>query len=830
MTSVGTPEVHSGGQETLSNLDLQIIESTTGNIQNSNISLQDVESEAHIPLEYPCNFCYALGTVSRDRWFDWLFEGVNFSYQPDLPEKLYLDIFHGECDKCSSDGSQASLCSFCAHLRPWHLFNHVLPESESSLGDEQIPFLSLGDLMEIRNRAPDCDFCDFLAKRPQFSHLFAWTRIGIVLWESRRRLFADSVYVGDLFLDAQRILTVSACPGIQWDLIKGWLKDHPNQLSRGEPSPGQVFDCFRLIDVAKECVVQISEPTKYATLSYVWGKAADAKFEATSHTISALEREGGLASVKIPATIQDAIVATKRLGLEYLWVDRICIVQDDDNSKLPQIYRMDIIFASSYVTLVAQGQDAMCGLPGVRLDRQGLIQTAHWDGMTIGFPYWPHKPDTCDEWFHHGTPERSDWHKRGWTYQEAVVSKRLLYFTHEGVFLENKEKNTILVEGGTHGPHPPWQTHSYPSYEHAVREISRRKFTYSSDILPAFQGILNWILEKKHRIETDHRFGIPFAKFDLAIQWYSKDTVSKRSSDKRQIFPSWSWASVEGRIDYPQGSVRPLGSLATWAFCGQSGSNQAYLVPVLSHPVELSIHWSRKGGEAQGSMMIAWNEGCFPKAPPSDLKLDLHNPALDLQKSAVQMISHFTYDDFWQASRGEQWQQNMFSPDDLRITSMHPGRLMVHTQCALLDIEPDKSMRKTSDDTYIEHDKAEKTSDFRDFFYIKSHGGKKMGGIKLNPEPQKMLSSFYMQTRGMRVEFLALTVNEGREGTMPWVNYFDLEREEVSYPWDPMPLYPIVKVMLVHRCGRVARRLGIGFVFLKLWVKVERKLRTVILE
>lgn len=97
------------------------------------------------------------------------------------------------------------------------------------------------------------------------------------------------------------------------------------------------------------------------------------------------------------------MIATKELGLRYLWVDRICIVQDDDGINLTQIYRMDTIFGSSDVTLVAQfGEDATSGLPGVRVDRQRVIQAVHWNGLSLAFLYWPwvegaasrYKPDS----------------------------------------------------------------------------------------------------------------------------------------------------------------------------------------------------------------------------------------------------------------------------------------------------------------------------------------------------------------------------------------------------------------------------------------------------
>lgn len=792
---VATPKFRSYDQEQPSHLESQITGSTIANPHHSKTSLKSLDLEAGSPLEHPCKFCHAFGFVRNEGG-----KIKDMSCLLDIiSEQRHLKLFHEKCDKCSNSGSQASLCSFCAHLRPWHFFSHALPESGLGLQDWYHPFISLGDLVEIRTRAPDCEFCDFLARSFPLSNVFPWTNIVIVVGhKSKLLLFAGTEHVGDLLLDPQRISAVRSCPGIQWDLIRGWLGGRTYQPSHGEPSPGQMFDYFRLIDVTKNCVVRVSEHTKYATLSYVWGRVPEANFEATDRNIKALELEGSLAAANVPVTIRDAIVATKELGLKYLWVDRICIVQDDDQSKLPQIYRMDIIFASSYVTLVAEGQDAMCGLPGVQSDRTGIMQTVNWNELNIGFPYWSHSgnPDTTSH--HHWDPGMSDWYRRGWTYQEAVVSKRLLYFTNDGVFLEAEDRDTVLVEGGTHAPRPRWSTYSHPGYYEAVREITARNFTYSSDILLAFQGILNWIIGTECRTEKGHRFGMPFEEFDLAVLWEGDTSAPKRSPDKQHTFPSWSWASFEGRIDFISAPFH-IGSLATWAFCEKSANNQLHLLPVASRPKAFYESWKEDGSVR---MMEAWLEGCFATVPPSNFTQELADCAI-----LPMMDLHFpTYDDFWQASRGEQWQQDMFSSDDLRIASLHPGRLMVHTQCALLDLE------------YVD---PMETSDSTSLFRIKSPNGEGVGAIKLHPVPQKTLSSLYMQTGRMRMEFLALTVLLD-EPNWVWNCFQDKDRL-----YDP---HTAVTVMLVHRCGLVAHRLGIGYVYLQIWSEMEREVKTVILE
>jgi hypothetical protein len=77
----------------------------------------------------------------------------------------------------------------------------------------------------------------------------------------------------------------------------------------------------------------------------------------------------------IPLTIRDAISLTQKLGKQYLWVDSLCLVQDDPEDLIGGIQRMDTIYEQSILTIVAaHGSDAMAGLPGVRQNSRSVSQ------------------------------------------------------------------------------------------------------------------------------------------------------------------------------------------------------------------------------------------------------------------------------------------------------------------------------------------------------------------------------------------------------------------------------------------------------------------------
>ena len=127
--------------------------------------------------------------------------------------------------------------------------------------------------------------------------------------------------------------------------------------------------------------------------------------------------------------IEDAITVTLKLDSHYLWIDRLCIEQEDDADKHGQIGQMDQIFSGASVTLVAAaGLDAESGLPGVgetpqrpqpfAITRgQRLVSTMRHPEMSI---------------------LQSKWLTRGWTYQEAVLSTRRPVFTEEQISFECK--------------------------------------------------------------------------------------------------------------------------------------------------------------------------------------------------------------------------------------------------------------------------------------------------------------------------------------------------------------------------------------------------------
>lgn len=182
------------------------------------------------------------------------------------------------------------------------------------------------------------------------------------------------------------------------DLLQGWIKHCKEQHGRRCQSSflePRDFDATGLvwltvIDVENLCLHDLLKPelltpwgARYVALSYVWGsgnrvitlKSNEAQFR----------MPGGL-DIELPSTIADSIKVTKALGYRYLWVDSLCIVQDDDSTKQSLMDVMDAIYSSADVTLVAStGKGADCGLSGwsdksMRSQRLALVK----DDLRVG--------------------------------------------------------------------------------------------------------------------------------------------------------------------------------------------------------------------------------------------------------------------------------------------------------------------------------------------------------------------------------------------------------------------------------------------------------------
>ncbi|KAF8856232.1 HET-domain-containing protein [Acephala macrosclerotiorum] len=324
----------------------------------------------------------------------------------------------------------------------------------------------------------------------------------------------------------------------------------------------------RLIDVEEMRLVSVAETFEFVALSYVWGTLHMEDLRTVTANVERREEPNGLSRVQLPRTIVDAISVTKDLKIKYLWVDSLCIVQDDEYKQY-QILNMDRIYGlASLVLVAAAGEDAEAGLVGCsnspRTEDDQVFGNVQGLQLLVSSPPLGY------------ILGNSKWNTRGWTYQEWHLARRALVFTNQQVYyicssasycediaLEHvqphSEVSLMLVMDNLSAS---TMRHFLPSrytrstvnsgwieYVRLVEHYSTRELTYESDTLLAISGLLSNL----HR-SSRNRFicGLSIGLFHDALFWIPVTTNELRYTEDEAglAFPTFSWAGWRGAAQY----------------------------------------------------------------------------------------------------------------------------------------------------------------------------------------------------------------------------------------------------------------------------------------
>lgn len=166
----------------------------------------------------------------------------------------------------------------------------------------------------------------------------------------------------------------------------------------------------------------------YAKLSYCWGGVAQ-----PTTTVSNLQDHlQSIDPTRLPKTITDAIDVCRAIGLRYLWVDALCITQDNDNEKQEEIANMGLIYKNSTVTIVAASAAKVSDgfLGNGKPEEPGAQLPLYIDESTTGTVYLRMKNASQTYTSHEPI------FQRGWTYQELLLSPRAIVFDSNQITLK----------------------------------------------------------------------------------------------------------------------------------------------------------------------------------------------------------------------------------------------------------------------------------------------------------------------------------------------------------------------------------------------------------
>ena len=382
-------------------------------------------------------------------------------------------------------------------------------------------------------------------------------------------------------------------PGSQkaFDKVKSWLTQCEQQhgdacAARHSRLPTRVVDVsdparLRLVETGK------GASGRYVTLSYCWGGAQD--FLTTTETIG--KRLDGFTLSDLPQTLQDAVTVTSALGIDYLWVDSICIMGDNVRDRAFEISTMGSIYKDATLTLVASKADAAGNgfLHGDSRPETGLwkaliplafplpnpsaktIQDALTMPRTVFGTVW-----LCDEDPSMTATFRSHVERRGWCLQEKLLSSRLLSYgrwptwrcslaTHSdgGFYPRNAKKETherqlvkCLSEQRRRSTGAETQqlgrtdlhtsTQCLQSWYSLLNEYTQRSLGVQSDRLPAIGGIA---AEISRVTGFTYVAGLWRENLVHDLMWTCQ---AKEWTVRLAAFPgpTWSWASADCPVSY----------------------------------------------------------------------------------------------------------------------------------------------------------------------------------------------------------------------------------------------------------------------------------------
>lgn len=320
--------------------------------------------------------------------------------------------------------------------------------------------------------------------------------------------------------------------GIDFQLARRWvtrcLENHStcHHEYRSQRNPSENFF---LVDTKRLCICRAPPDAPYVALSYCWGLSTSKEsLQHLEENSDFLQTQGSLASNTVPRTIQDAIVFVQKLQLQYLWVDILCIIQDNPRIKSQQIAAMDAIYNSATLTIIAaSGVAADSGIPGVQA---GTRPTTGQKTLRVGEITLL----TVLDWSKDGDIAESPWASRAWTLQEHFLSRRKIFVTEKQIYWQCSEEcwveETVLEDipslgFSRHAIGPLYafdliRNPRFHQFAMAVSDYMLRNLTYRSDTLLAFGGVMKVLQETGARSFTKgFVWGLPVCEFNAALSW-----------------------------------------------------------------------------------------------------------------------------------------------------------------------------------------------------------------------------------------------------------------------------------------------------------------------
>ncbi len=337
-------------------------------------------------------------------------------------------------------------------------------------------------------------------------------------------------------------------------LVSNCIKNHERCDKELTPLPSRVIDVNSTDDTVRLIDCPADARAKYISLSHCWGST-----ETLTTTQESYEaRTKGIPLSHLPKTFFDTIIIARHLGIRYVWIDSLCIMQEDVDDWARESGRMRDVYSNAYVVVAANH---------ARNDSEGCFHKR--PGRTTSKVTIPELGETYAQLLYPGV----EWtfggidfveeplSGRGWALQERVLARRILHYNTSQIYLECN--HGIVGEDGCRfedryccnlgdleefkEPKPRKDSSKQLGLEHTMWNsllwsYGNRKLTKATDKLPAMSGIAKLL---KSRLDAQYVAGI---WSDALIEGLAWQGIGNRAppSTTEYTGPSWSWASYDG--------------------------------------------------------------------------------------------------------------------------------------------------------------------------------------------------------------------------------------------------------------------------------------------
>ncbi|KAG8161229.1 hypothetical protein KVR01_009493 [Diaporthe batatas] len=338
----------------------------------------------------------------------------------------------------------------------------------------------------------------------------------------------------------------------------------------------------------------------YVALSYCWGGYRPACIT-TAGTLA--ENQTRIAWDKLPATFQDAAAFTQSLGIQFLWIDSICIIQEDEDDWQREAGKMNAVYKNSYLTLAAlSGGDSNSGLHNISIKQDSHVVAELRIAQNV-YPLYMRQAHYLDSLLkskfmeHHENKSlayRYPLLSRAWAYQERTISPRVVFFTesemifqclehvececgaaqewsqtqivhrtHKTSIFMQTESESLKLKGKDRASERfrcDLQTQDGRDWDIArdwrtsvVREYSALKTSMPRDRLPALGAVAEQF--KRARMGEAYLAGLWSRSLLDDLLWFrlAQRAPSQESNGELErpfSLPTWSWASLKRNVGY----------------------------------------------------------------------------------------------------------------------------------------------------------------------------------------------------------------------------------------------------------------------------------------